>query len=67
VQRDGRLRQEIGRVWNENFQVYGVRKTWRQLNREAITVARCTVERLMQDMGIQGAIRGKGTRTTFSD
>ena len=67
VQRDAELRAEIDRVWNENFQVYGVRKTWRQLNREAIAVARCTVERLMRDMGLQGVVRGKGTRTTVSD
>jgi putative transposase len=67
AQRDAVLRQEINRVWNENFQVYGVRKTWRQLKREEISVARCTVERLMRDMGIQGVVRGKGTRTTISD
>jgi transposase InsO family protein len=46
-------------VWEENLQVYGVRKVWRQLNREGIFVARCTVARLMDEMGLQGAVRGK--------
>ena len=46
--RDAGLRGEIGRVWRENFQVYGVRKVWRQLGREGIAVARCTVARLMR-------------------
>jgi transposase InsO family protein len=54
-------------VWQENFRVYGARKVWRQLNREEIGVARCTVERLMQDMGLQGAIRGKKFKTTIPD
>jgi transposase InsO family protein len=47
------LRQEIDRIWQENFQVYGVRKVWRQLNRESIPAPRCTVERLMRRMGLE--------------
>jgi len=54
-------------VWEANFQVYGARKVWRQLNREEIEVARCTVERLMRDMGPQGAVRGKRCKTTLPD
>ena len=56
--RDRRLTVEVRRVWEENFQVYGARKVWRQLQREAIPVARCTVERLMQRLAIQGVRRG---------
>ena len=52
AQRDEELRGEIQRVWKDNLQVYGVRKVWRQLGREGITVARCTVARLMSDHGI---------------
>jgi transposase InsO family protein len=68
VKRDRWLAVEIQRVWDENQQVYGARKVWRQLHREAVTVARCTVERLMADLGIQGASRG-GAKcwTTISD
>jgi len=62
--RDAVLREEIRRVWEGNFQVYGARKVWRQLNREGIRVARCTVERLMQAMGLEGAVRGRKVRTT---
>jgi transposase InsO family protein len=62
--RDRELREEIERVWKENFGVYGARKVWRQLRREGIGVARCTVERLMCQMGLQGAIRGKKYKTT---
>jgi putative transposase len=58
AQRDGVLRVEIRRVWEANFRVYGVRKVWRQLRRKGIAVARCTVARLMQQMGLSGAIRG---------
>jgi putative transposase len=54
-------------VFEENFRVYGVRKLWRQLGREGIAVARCTVARLMKAMGLQGAVRGKPVRTTVSD
>jgi putative transposase len=61
------LRPEIARVFAENFSVYGARKVWRQLGREGFDVARCTVERLMKQMGLQGVIRGKPLRTTISD
>ena len=64
VQRDEQLCVEIRRVWNENEQVYGVRKMWRQLHREGIEVARCTVARLMKQMGLQGVVRGRRVRTT---
>jgi putative transposase len=67
AKRDEALRPEIRRVFKENFEVYGARKVWRQLGREGIPVARCTVERLMADLGLQGAIRGKPVRTTISD
>ena len=66
-QSDAGLSLAIRRVWNENFQVYGVRKVWRQLGREGIDVARCTVARLMRQMGLKGATRGKAVRTTISD
>ena len=52
AQRDAALQVEIGRVYAENFRVYGVRKVWRQLDREGIAVARCTVARLMRAMGL---------------
>ena len=61
------LTPEIARVFAENFEVYGVRKVWRQLQRESFDVARCTVERLMRGMGLRGVIRGKPVRTTISD
>jgi len=67
VRRDGELRGSIRRVWDDNFQVYGARKVWRQLNREQIPVARCTVERLMRSLGLQGAMRGRKCRTTIAD
>ncbi len=67
AKRDAELRPEIRRVWEENFAVYGVRKVWRQMNREGIAVARCTVARLMNDMGLAGAVRGKPVKTTMSD
>jgi transposase InsO family protein len=57
----------IQRVWHANWQVYGADKIWRQMNREGIVVARCTVERLMRQLGLQGARRGKKVRTTISD
>jgi transposase InsO family protein len=57
---------EIHRVWDANFQVYGAVKVWRQLSREGIGVARCTLERLMQRMGLEGARRGKRVRTTVA-
>jgi beta-phosphoglucomutase-like phosphatase (HAD superfamily) len=59
AQRDQALEAEIQRVWEENFQMYGARKVWRQLKREGFGVARCTVERLMAMLGLQGAVRGK--------
>lgn len=61
------LKPEIARVFAENFAVYGVRKVWRQMQREGHGIARCTVERLMRDLGLVGVIRGKPVRTTFSD
>jgi transposase InsO family protein len=67
VRRDTELSVEIKRVFNENFQVYGVRKVWRQLKREGYDVARCTVARLMKKMALQGVIRGRRVRTTVSD
>ncbi|HAI6584282.1 TPA: IS3 family transposase [Escherichia coli] len=65
-QRDDWLKREIQRVYDENHQVYGVRKVWRQLLREGIRVARCTVARLMAVMGLAGVLRGKKVRTTVS-
>jgi putative transposase len=58
---------EIERVWDENRQVYGARKVWLQLHREGFPVARCTVERLMRQMGLRGVVRGKKVRTTIPD
>jgi transposase InsO family protein len=67
VVRDAALKPEITRIFYENFQVYGVRKVWRQLLREGFAVARCTVARLMKAMGLKGVIRGKPHRTTIAD
>ena len=67
AQRDILLKPEVARVFAENFGVYGVRKVWRQMKREGYDIARCTVERLMHDMGLAGVIRGKPVRTTVSD
>ncbi|MES5101154.1 IS3 family transposase [Agrobacterium rubi] len=67
ARRDMAMKVEIRRVFNENFQVYGVRKVWRQLQREGHDIARCTVARLMRMMGLQGIIRGKPVKTTVSD
>ena len=67
LQRDACLREEIARVHSENLSVYGVRKVWRQLNREGIAVARCTVARLMRRMGLEGAVRGRQFKTTIPD
>ena len=61
------LTGQIQRVHDTNFGVYGARKVWRQLGREGIAVARCTVERLMRRMGLRGAVRGKEARTTIAD
>jgi putative transposase len=65
--RDTELKAEIRRVHAEHFGVYGARKLWRQLHREGIAVARCTVERLMRELGLQGVRRGKPRRTTTPD
>ena len=67
AQRDAALTPEIQRVWDENFQVYGVKKVWKQLNREGVPVARCTVARLMRDLGLEGAVRGRKFTTTVAD
>jgi transposase InsO family protein len=67
AKRDAVLLPEVKRVWDDNLKVYGVRKVWHQLRREGFDVARCTVARLMKRLGLQGVIRGKGTRTTVSD
>jgi len=67
VQRDAELRGPIRRVWQENFRAYGARKVWKQLHREHIPVARCTVERLMRLEGLRGVVRGRRTRTTIAD
>jgi hypothetical protein len=65
VQRDAELRGSIRRMWHENFRAYGARKVWKQLHREHIPVARCTVERLMRQDGLKGVVRGRRTRTTI--
>jgi transposase InsO family protein len=67
AQRDGRLIPDIQRVWHANMQVYGADKVWRQLNREGVPVARCTVERLMKRLGLAGVRRGEVVRTTIPD
>jgi putative transposase len=67
AKRDERLMPHIERVWQANFQVYGADKVWKQMNREHIVVARCTVERLMGRLGLHGVRRGKRVRTTVPD
>ncbi|MGB8421432.1 MAG: IS3 family transposase [Paraburkholderia sp.] len=67
AKRDEFLTPEIKRVWQANMQVYGADKVWKQLNREGIAVARCTVERLMKQLGLRGVRRGKRVRTTISE
>ena len=67
ARRDLVLMEKIKRVFETNYSVYGARKVWRQLRREGEDVARCTVERLMRDLGLAGAIRGKPVKTTVSD
>ncbi len=67
TKRDASLCVEIDRVWRENRQVYGARKVWKQLNREGQQVARCTVARLMRDLGLQGVVRGRKFKTTIAD
>ena len=65
--RDAELCVEIERVWKENYGAYGARKVWRQLVREGIEVARCTIERLMRRMGLQGVVRGRKVKTTIPE
>jgi putative transposase len=65
--RDAQLKVEIRRVHGEHFGVYGARKVWRQLHREGVAVARCTVERLMRELGLEGVRRGKARKTTTPD
>ena len=65
--RDEVLKREVARVHTANYGVYGARKVWLALNREGIEVARCTVERLMAELGLAGAVRGKATKTTIAD
>jgi putative transposase len=67
AKRDALLLPEIERVWQGNMQVYGADKVWKQLGREGMTAARCTVERLMRRLGLRGVVRGKVVRTTISD
>ncbi|MBK8665315.1 MAG: IS3 family transposase [Burkholderiales bacterium] len=67
VQRDAELMPQVQRLFDANLRVYGADKVWRQLLREGVTVARCTVERLMRRLGLQGVRRGKGVRTTVPD
>ena len=62
--RDEGLSAQVRRIWDENFQVYGAEKVWRQLRREGVGVARCTVERLMKAMGLRGAVRGRAFKVT---
>jgi putative transposase len=64
TQRDAQLRPEIERIWRANRRVYGAKKVWKQLSREAIPVARCTIARLMRGMGLRGVVRGRRVKTT---
>ena len=66
-QRDAALMPVVEQVWNANLQVYGADKVWKQMNRDGVEVARCTVERLMRRLGLRGVRRGKVVRTTISD
>ena len=65
TQRDDQLRPEIERVWRANRRVYGAKKVWKEMNRQAIEVARCTVARLMAGMGLRGVVRGRRIKTTI--
>ena len=67
AQRDDTLVHHVERVWQANMRVYGADKVWKQMNREGVCIARCTVERLMKRLGLQGVRRGKVMRTTISD
>jgi putative transposase len=62
VRRDEALKPEIQRIWDENYQVYGARKVWHQMKREGFQVAKCTVERLMRSLGLEGVVRGRKNR-----
>lgn len=67
AKRDAVLKCEIQRVWDEHYRVYGVRKVWRQWKREGFVVARCTIARLMRELGLQGVVRGRRIKTTVPD
>ena len=67
AKRDAWLKGEIERVWEDNYRVYGVRKVWRQLKREGVAVARCTVARLMRELGLRGIVRCRRIKTTLPD
>lgn len=67
AKRDAFLRPEISLIWEANFQIHGTCKAWRQLSREEIKVARCTVERVTRAMGLQGMVRGQKCKTTIPD
>ena len=67
AKRDAELVPQVEQVWQDNMQVYGADKVWKQMNREGTVVARCTVERLMRRLGLQGVMRGKVVRTTIGD
>jgi len=67
AQRDAVLCEQIYRIWHDNRRVYGAHKVWRQLHREDIPVARCTVERLMRTLGLEGVVRGRKPKTTIPD
>jgi transposase InsO family protein len=67
AKRDEFLRPQIKRVWQDNMRVYGADKVWKQINREGVAVARCTVERLMKQQGLRGVLRGKRVRTTIPE
>ena len=67
AQRDDEIREQIKRVHDTSFGLYGARKVWHQMRREGIKVAKCTVERLMRVMGLAGVRRGKTTITTVSN
>ena len=67
LRRDRILAQQIRRVYEENFGVYGARKVWRQLGRDGLVLARCTIERLMRELGLQGVVRGRKRRTTVTE
>jgi transposase InsO family protein len=67
AKRDAGLRERIEQVWHKNCRVYGVRKVWRQLKRDGVAVARCTVARLMRQLGLAGAVRGRKVKTTMPD